>query len=858
MRFYIFSIVLTAIVSLGPHFSSGQVDLNYYLPHSTLYNKDISTPESELGFQIGDWHVSHDKLVNYLKILANESERVGIEEYGRTHENRPLVLLTITSPENHKNLEELRQQHLKLSDPDRSSDLKIEEMPVVVWMGYSVHGNEPSGSNAALIMAYYLASAENEEVEAMLKNTIILLDPAQNPDGLQKFSSWVNSHKSKNLVTDPNSVEFNEPAPLSRFNHYGFDLNRDWLSVQLPESQGKIKKFHDWKPNILTDHHEMSTLSTFFFQPGVPSRNHPLTPKRNFELTDEIASYHAEALDQIGSFYFTKENYDDFFYGKVSTYPDIQGSIGILFEQASSRGHAQKSGNNILTFPFTIRNQVATSFSTLKASNELKNELLTYQKSFYSEAIKAATNDPVKAFVFTAGKDQSKLTHFNEILLQHKIRIFKLNRDLQVKDKTFMKDNSFIIPLKQPQYKLIQAFFEKRTDFKDSIFYDISSWTYPLAFNLDYEALDKRTFNENLMGEEITEARFPVGEVIGGKSSYAYVFEWYDYYAPRTLNKLLEKGIKVKVATQPFKTSDEITFENGSIIIPVSRQDIDADELFSIIETVSNEDGIRFHALTSGLQEKSSLGSNSFKNLRLPKILLVTGEGINSSDAGEIWHLLDQRFGMNPNLVSMGTLNKISLDQYNTLILVDGKYHSMSPIPRDKINSWLVKGGTIISFQGGAKWLADIGLSRQKFKTENSENTNKNSSYGDFSNTEDAQLIRGAIFEAKLDLSHPIGYGYEKPTLSSFRNSRYFLELPSKAASSPLLYSKEPLQSGYVSIQNLEKVKDSAIIGTTAVGEGLIISFTDNPIFRAFWFGTNKLFLNSLFFSDIINKNTAR
>jgi hypothetical protein len=213
-------------------------------------------------------------------------------------------------------------------------------------------------------------------VDSLLNETVILLDPSFNPDGLNRFASWVNTHKSQTLVTDPVSRELNEAWPGGRTNHYWFDLNRDWLYVQHPESQGRIAKFHEWKPNILTDHHEMGSNSTFFFQPGVPSRINPLTPQKNRELTAKIGTFHARYLDKIGSLYFTEEDYDDFYYGKGSTFPDVNGAVGILFEQASSRGHAQETINGVLSFPFTIRNQVTTSFSTLAAARALRTELL--------------------------------------------------------------------------------------------------------------------------------------------------------------------------------------------------------------------------------------------------------------------------------------------------------------------------------------------------------------------------------------------------------------------------------------------------------------------------------------------------
>ncbi|MBD0368608.1 MAG: zinc carboxypeptidase, partial [Flavisolibacter sp.] len=316
MRFLILFFI--AIISL---YSAAQ-DLSYYLPDSVSYNSSIPKPKEIIYHEVGEWHVTHDRLVNYMRAIAAAApDRVKLETMGFTYEMRPQLLLIITSPENHRNLEQIRQQHVQLTDPSRSASLNIDNMPIVVYIGHSIHGNEPSGANAALLSAYYLAAAQGRQIDELLKNTIILFDPSFNPDGLQRFSTWVNQHKSKNLVTDPASREFNEVWPGGRFNHYWFDLNRDWLPAVHIESQNRLRWFHLWKPNILTDHHEQGSNATFFFQPGVPSRVNPLTPAKNQELTAKMAQFHAAFLDRIGSLYFTKENYDDFYYGKGSTYP---------------------------------------------------------------------------------------------------------------------------------------------------------------------------------------------------------------------------------------------------------------------------------------------------------------------------------------------------------------------------------------------------------------------------------------------------------------------------------------------------------------------------------------------------------
>ena len=528
-------------------------ELSHYLPASVSYNPSIPKPNDIIYHEVGEWHITHDRLVNYMKAIATAAPtRVKLETMGFTYENRPQVLLIITSPKNHQRLEEIRQQHLLLSDPSKSASVNIENMPIVVWIGHSIHGNEPSGANASLLTAYHLAAAQGKEIEELLDNVVILFDPSFNPDGLQRFSTWANQNKSKNLVTDPNSREFNETWPGGRFNHYWFDLNRDWLPAVHVESQNRLKWFHQWKPNILTDHHEQGSNASFFFQPGVPSRVNPLTPEKNQELTAKLAKFHAKYLDKIGSLYFTKENYDDFYYGKGSTYPDINGCIGILFEQASSRGHAQETANGILNFSFTIKNQFVTALSTLEGANVLRKEFLEWQREFYAQhpADKKAvvpSSNSISGYVFGDKNDEARTNLFVQMLQRHQIEINDLGDGW--KNNDYEKGKAFIVSLNQPQSTLIKAIFENVKEYKDSLFYDITAWNMPLAFGIPFSAI---TNQQGVIGKKVESNLSEKGITIERKSNFAYLIEWDDLYAPAALNELLRDEVIVKVATNNF------------------------------------------------------------------------------------------------------------------------------------------------------------------------------------------------------------------------------------------------------------------------------------------------------------------
>ncbi|PQB08594.1 zinc carboxypeptidase [Polaribacter filamentus] len=814
--------------------SAQEVDLSYYLPNNVTYNKNVPTPKDIMGHEVGEWHVTHDKLVEYMKALAASSDRISIENRGTTYEGRPLLLLTITSPENHKNIESIRQKHIDATD-DPSVD--ISKNPIVVYQGFSIHGNEPSGSNAALAVAYYLAAAEN--IDALLNNTVILFDPSLNPDGLQRFAYWANTNKSKNINPDPNDREYSEVWPGGRTNHYQFDMNRDWLPVQLPESKVRIASFHKWLPNILTDHHEMGSNSSFFFQPGIPSRTNPLTPQMNQDLTKEIATYHAKALDKIGSLYYSEESFDDFYYGKGSTFPDINGGIGILFEQASSRGHAQETENGILTFPFTIRNQFTAALSTLEAAKNMRVKILQYQQDFYKESRNTGEK---KAIVFGDEKDAAKSFMLAEVLKRHQIKIHEVKADFTENGKTFKKGYSYVVPMNQKNQRLVKAMFDVQKTFTDSLFYDVSAWTFNHAFGVDYA----ENISLSKAGNEITDLKMKQG-LVSFKSDYGYLMPWNEYYTPKALSAILQKELRAKVSMKNFKNGGN-SYEYGTIFIPVQNQKLDSAEMFEFLNQVAKESNVLITGVTTGLNDGIDLGSENFSAITKPKVAMLVGDGITSYDSGEIWHLFDQRFDMHITRLDMSYFTRTDISKY-THIVIPSSTIDIAAI--EKLKTWVQNGGILVGYKNTAKWLASNKMINLDFE-DSKIDTIKNVSFENRSLQSGAQYIGGAIFEAKIDRSHPISFGYKNEKIALFRNSTMFIKADKKSYNNPIQYTSNPLLSGYISKENSKLIKNTVPFKVQRLGRGSVIVFTDNTNFRAFWFGTNKLLMNTIFFGDMM------
>ncbi|MEZ4965456.1 MAG: M14 family metallopeptidase [Saprospiraceae bacterium] len=847
LRFVVFLAILRSCVFCAS--AQTAPSLQYYLPDIS-YDTAIPTPAAVLGYEVGAWHVTHDQLLAYMRSLDQASDRISIVEYGRSHENRPLICLIITDPANRARLDEIKAARNRLVNLVAGAREVSADLPAVNYMGYSIHGNEASGSNAAMIVAYYLAAGQTPEVQNLLKNTVILLDPCFNPDGIQRFSSWVNSRRSRNGATDPVADEFNEPWPKGRYNHYWFDLNRDWIVAQQPETRGRVALFQEWHPNVLTDHHEMGSHSTFFFQPGVPSRVHPITPLRNQELTAQIAVYHAKKLSGEHVLFYSGENFDDFYYGKGSTYPDAQGSIGILFEQASSRGSAQETANGLLRFPYTIRNHVLASLSTLEAIGDLRVQLNEYLRDFYKTALEEARKDDIKGYVFADNRDLPA-NALLAVLMRHRIEVHNLSGDLRAGGEQFQARNAFWVPAEQPQYRLVKALFERRTTFQDSIFYDISAWTLPDAFGVKWSPVSAKEYDPQAVGRKGLSLVSRYGLSIIGQPAYAYVVPATGYEVPQVLYRLMRAGVRVKVAMNSF-LSDGQTFQAGSLVIPSENQEIADTALLDLMNGISGT--LPVYAIANGLTSLGpDLGSNKFPTLRTPKVLMITGDGVSPESAGEIWHLLDTRYEMPVTMVESDRTGRVNFLDYNVLILPDGNYPRLSA---EKVREFARNGGTVVALGGALRWLKGAGLAMLEFRNAGNPNSMRRA-YEYLDEDRGARRMPGAIFEAELDLSHPLCFGYERTRLPMFLGDTTFIETAKNPYATPAVFTAAPLLAGYIHAGQKPLVANSAAVVVCGTGRGRIICFAGDPNFRAFWYGTNRLFANAIFWGNLVSSEAV-
>jgi|TARA_B110000438_G_scaffold52737_1_gene52914 hypothetical protein len=835
-------------------FASAEQDIDQEIfPTNINYNIDIPTPAEFLGRPLGAAPVRHHELVNYLQLVASLSNRLTIETIGYSHERRPILFVVATSESNQTKIDQIKKQHIALTEPNSNQNIN-KDMPVVTWLNYGVHGAESSGMDASLPTIYHLAAAKGREIDALLKNSVILITAVFNPDGHANRIAWLDTFGSQIPNSNPEHIEHNYDGRLARTNHYGFDLNRQWISATQPEPRAWLTKWHEWRPNVSVDYHEMGSEQTYYFSPGVPTRNHPLIPKQGVDLIAKVVLPSEAILDSQKRLYFHGDRYDHFFLGKGSSFPLVNGGVGILHEASSARGVKIDTSNGIRTYRENIIKHFRTSIGNAQGAVNNKMELLNYQKQFYANVPIRAAKHPIKAYILSAGKDKARLYHFIDLLNFHRINVHHLKNDTTINQTNYARDEAIIISLNQSQHTLIRGMFDLAQEFEDSKFYDVSTWTLPLAYGLEYDEINDVNLSNKLLGQLVKNSE-PTA-LQPDQPKYAYAFEWSNYYSPKALYRILDAGLFTKVALNPFKamtSKGAYEFNRGSIIISFDRQAIKPDEIHALLKDVSQEHGIEIHALTSGRSVAGSkspdIGSQFNKAIVKPNILLVAGRDMDWYNVGEIWHLLDQRMAIPVTISDRSLMQNTNFDRYTHIIFAGGKYKNYQPNFSKELSQWINKGGTIIGIRQGADW-----IQKSLFGIETKEKIPKQDNkaryaYAEKEGRDPLEFIGGTIFAGDLDITHPLGFGYTNKHIALHKNTTSILNGSNNPYGTVIAYKDQPVLSGYASENNQRAIANTAALIAERQGKGSVILFADDPNFRATWFGTNKLFLNSLFFS---------
>ncbi len=824
-------LILTCLLCLSAALFAKPIE--FFLPEGEMFDASIPSPEAVLGQQLGQKHLRHDQIVRYLSMLASSRAEAKLIDYGQTNEGRRLILLAISSADNIRNLKQVKQ----------------DDKVLKIWNGFSVHGNESSGANASVLYAWYLLATNNPSIKNMMKNTVVLIDPVINPDGLARFTTYANNYRSLSTVTDPNDMSHVEQWPSGRTNHYWFDLNRDWLLLTQTESKARLKYFHEWQPHVLTDHHEMGSAGTFFFQPGVPSRKNPLISDKNQLLTQKLAKFHAKALDDANQFYYKEESFDDFYPGKGSTYPDLQGSVGILFEQSRANGGVIDTQNGQRSLAEGIKNQFLTALSTLNGAKEHRTELLEYKKNFFKNAMSAASKLSTKGYVLDVSHNAIKAQKLTQFLDTHRIKYGFLSADKTVKDHRYPKDQSIFIHLNQPQTTLIQSLFNTDTSFADNTFYDVSAWHLGMAWGLPWAAVTSALNTHNKAPANKPGNTYK-------NDAIAYLFDWDSGKAPAALYYLSQHFEDVMITGKPLHVAGA-KVAAGSFVLPVNKN-TNQDKLFAVLSTITDAFKVKWYAVDTALAETGvDLGSPAVQKFQSVKAMMVVGSGIDAYQAGSLWHLFDTQVYLPLSKVRTSQLRYIDFSEYTHIILPNGSYQRyFDEKLSKKLKNWVQAGGHLIALQSAANWVEN---NLQKTEDEDKKKSDDveevvRKAYSDYNKDAAEKVLGGAIVAAEADLTHPLSFGTFLQNQFVLMKGKAVLQPSEQSYNTPLQATEKVRAAGFVSDHWQEKLSKAPLVVADKTGKGSIIKFGFNPNFRAFWQGTQRWMINAIFLSELVKR----
>lgn len=815
---------------------------------ATLFSQSIPSPQSFLGYNIGEKFSRHHQIVDYFKALQKaDSSSIVLEKYGDTYEGRELMLAFISSPQNIEKLQLIKQNNLTIAGLLKGKLAPLQkELPTIVWLSYNVHGNEPSSSEAAMLTAYELLNPSKPQVKEWLKNTVVIIDPCLNPDGRDRYINWYNTTVGKNYNPDPQSREHFEPYPQGRTNHYNFDLNRDWAWQTQIETQQRIKKYMEWMPHVHVDFHEQGYNDPYYFAPAAQPMHNIITPWQK-ELQTEIGKNHSKYFDEQGWLYFTKQIFDLFYPSYGDTYPTYNGSVGMTYEQGGiGAGLGVKTNSDeILTLKDRALHHFTTSLSTIEVASKNANKIVDEFKKYFTDN-NAGKNIEYKAYIVTSN-DENKIKAVAELLIANGInygtstaKVSALNYVNNATESIQYKKYTLAVTAQQPRGALATVLFEPKSKLNDSATYDITAWSIPYVYGVDGYAV-----KENI---EIEKSSYN-STITSVTSNYGVVFPYTNINSAKCLAYLLKNNVKVRTATKPF-TIDNKNYAAGTLIV-LKNANANVDWL-SIANTAANLYNIQPASVSTGFVQKGSdFGSADVKLIKAPNVALLTGEEVNQHAAGEVWSLFDNQLNYPVSLINADKIASIDLKKYNVIIMPDGNYKTLSEKSNiEKLKDFVRNGGRVVAMQEAVNVLAQSNEVGIKNKVDEHTEDSGYTALHKYENRERDYLpnnIPGAIYKVELDNSHPLAYGYDNNyyTLKLDANIYEFL----KEGWNVGVLKKANYVAGFTGFKVANKLKDGTLFGAIEMGNGSITFLADDPLFRLFWENGKLLFANAVFMS---------
>jgi hypothetical protein len=827
---------------------------------SISYSQGLQSPKEFLRTEYGKHFTPHYLVADYVRHVAAHSDRVTLIEYGETNENRPLLLATISTPGNQKNIENIRNAHLSKIGMGSRAVADLDKNYSIVWLSFGVHGNEAGASESSMNVLYELAKSDNELTGGWLENTVVLFDPSLNPDGYNRYTQWARSIGGKTPHPGLTDREHMEPWPGGRVNHYLFDLNRDWAWQTQVESQQRLVQYHKWMPHIHVDFHEMGYDDGYYFAPAAePYHKHITDFQRDMQV--DIGKNHAKYFDKEGWLYFTREVFDLLYPSYGDTYPMFNGAIGMTYEQAghgmSGREIALSNGDT-LKIQDRIDHHSQTALSTVEEASRQVDRISKNFETYFSNSINSP-NGKYKSYVVKSSAQAERMV---ELLKKNNIKYYKASTNSSSRGFDYLSGNNtsfkiqegdIIINANQANGALLQVLMEPEAELSDSITYDITAWSLPHAYGVQAYALENylSTQSKENTTKKI-ESCFDIADA--SYIPYAYVIPWNSVTSAQQLSQLYQKGIKVRMADKQVAFAEGV-IKRGSIVV-VRGDNNFIPELKETLAKIGESCSGCFCIGSGFSKDGGDIGGSSFSRLKEPKALLLSGRGTSANGVGQVWHYFDEVIGYPLSMVDKQNMGRVDLDDYNTLILPDG-YYNLDEGELKEVAEFVSGGGKVIAISGAlnnfidkegfalARYATDAEKEAAKKDREAKKLAARQDSYQDQERHGISNSIPGAIIRNKIDVTHPLAYGLGNNYHSLKTSGQHYNMLQN--AWNVISVPEEFQSYGFIGKELRPKIKNTVSFAVEDKGRGHVIYMVDNPLFRGFWDNGVLLFSNALF-----------
>ena len=857
------------------------------------YDPRIPTLKQVVGHDTGDEITTPEGITAYVTALAAAApERTRLLEYARTWEGRPLHVLVIASPERIARLDAVKADLGRLADPRKLSaadtDTLVRELPVVTWLLHAVHGNEISGPDAALAEAHHLLAAQGDPaVDTILRESLVLIDPLENPDGRARFVAQNRFARAMSPDVEPLAAERDEPWPGGRTNHYLFDMNRDWFALSQPETRGRVALYLEWYPQVVADLHEMGGEATYYFAPPARPLN-PHIPKRQAEWLETFGRANAAAFDGRGFAYFVRELYDSFYPGYGESWPIFQGAVGMTFEQASARGlRYRRRDETVLTYRDGVVHHFTAAMTTALTAAQNRERLL---RDFVEYRKSAVAEGGGREYLLLPGTDPGRSERLARLLAQQGIEVRRAEEPVRAGAPA----GTFVVSAAQPSGRLVRNLLDPHTPQDDAFvaeqdrrrkkrlpdqIYDVTGWSLPLAFDVECAVAERPvTAKTTAFGTRLSlsiagasgsaapasqETAAPAGLPA---AKVGYLLDWGTETAG-AVAQALQAGIRVRTVGQPFASQGR-KHPAGTALVRVSDN---GDDLASRLSAALA--GHRVTAVpveTGWVDDGISLGSSQVLPLESPRVLLAWDSPAQSLSSGWARYVLERRFGQPTTAVRVGSLRRVDLRSFDVVVLPSGDYtDALNDEAVRRLKDWVRTGGTLVTLAEASRWAAREKVALLETRTElrdgrpdvepkEGEKEKKDDKEAPKKPLDLEQAIRpdrerpettpGALLRVALDSEHWLAAGSDGEVQALVEGQRIFTPIKLDKGRNVGVYARGErlVASGLAWEDAREMLASKAYLIHQPLGDGHVIAFAEDPNFRGFTEATELLFINAV------------